>query len=136
MPSSAKENETRIAEAGRSVTPSAAGSSSGESQASRGVAASCEIPLEVHGSQKGGTQYHTVTPFHEETRTVIVFPHGCVLRLSTNVSVGQMLALTNQNTQRGMLARVTHVRAYPNLKSYVEVEFTQVDPDFWSIDFA
>ena len=136
MPSSAKKNDTRIAEAGRSVTPSAAGSSSGESQASRGVAASCEIPLEVHGSQKGGTQYHTVTPFHEETRTVIVFPHGCVLRLSTNVGVGQMLALTNQNTQRGMLARVTHVRAYPNLKSYVEVEFTQADPDFWSIDFA
>ena len=136
MPSSAKENENRIAEAGRSVTPSVADNSSGESQASRGVAASCEIPLEVHGSQKGGTQYHTVTPFHEETRTVIVFPHGCVLRLSTNVGVGQMLALTNQNTQRGMLARVTHVRAYPNLKSYVEVEFTQADPEFWSIDFA
>ncbi len=110
--------------------------SSGESQASRGVAASCEIPLEVHGSQKGGTQYHTVTPFHEETRTVIVFPHGCVLRLSTPVTVGQMLALTNQNTQRGMLSRVTHVRSYPNLKSYVEIEFTQADPDFWSIDFA
>ena len=136
MPSSAKENDNRIAEAGRTVTPSAAGSSSGESQASRGVAASCEIPLEVHGSQKGGTQYHTVTPFHEETRTVIVFPHGCVLRLSTAVNVGQMLALTNQNTQRGMLSRVTHVRSYPNLKSYVEIEFTQVDPDFWSIDFA
>jgi TonB family protein len=136
MPSSAKENENRIAEAGRSVTPSVVGSSSGESQASRGVAASCEIPLEVHGSQKGGTQYHTVTPFHEETRTVIVFPHGCVLRLSTNVAVGQMLALTNQNTQRGMLSRVTHVRSYPNLKSYVEIEFTQADPDFWSIDFA
>jgi len=136
MPSSAKENENRIAEAGRSVTPSTASSSSGESQASRGVAASCEIPLEVHGSQKGGTQYHTVTPFHEETRTVIVFPHGCVLRLSTNVAVGQMLALTNQNTQRGMLSRVTHVRSYPNLKSYVEIEFTQADPDFWSIDFA
>jgi periplasmic protein TonB len=136
MPSSAKENESRIAEAGRTVTPSPAGSSSGESQASRGVAASCEIPLEVHGSQKGGTQYHTVTPFHEETRTVIVFPHGCVLRLSTAVNVGQMLALTNQNTQRGMLSRVTHVRSYPNLKSYVEIEFTQADPDFWSIDFA
>ena len=136
MPSSAKENENRIAEAGRSVIPSAADDSSGGSQASHGVAASCEIPLEVHGSQKGGTQYHTVTPFHEETRTVIVFPHGCVLRLSTNVGVGQMLALTNQNTQRGMLARVTHVRAYPNLKSYVEVEFTQADPEFWSIDFA
>jgi TonB family protein len=136
MPSSAKENENRIAEAGRSVTPSAAVTSSGESQASRGVAASCEIPLEVHGSQKGGTQYHTVTPFHEETRTVIVFPHGCVLRLSTPVTVGQMLALTNQNTQRGMLSRVTHVRSYPNLKSYVEIEFTQADPDFWSIDFA
>jgi periplasmic protein TonB len=136
MPSSAKENDNRIAEAGRSVTPSAPSTSSGESQASRGVAASCEIPLEVHGSQKGGTQYHTVTPFHEETRTVIVFPHGCVLRLSTPVTVGQMLALTNQNTQRGMLSRVTHVRSYPNLKSYVEIEFTQADADFWSIDFA
>ena len=34
-----------------------------------------------------------------------------------------------------MLSRVTHVRSYPNLKSYVEVEFTKVDPGFWSIDF-
>ena len=135
MPSSAKDTENRVAEAGGQVVQSNAADSSGPSQASRGVAASCEIPVEVHGSQKAGTQYHAVTPFHEETRTVIVFPHGCVLRLSTAVNVGQMLALTNQNTQAGMLSRVTHVRAYPNLKSYVEVEFTKVNPGFWSIDF-
>ncbi len=135
MPSSAKDTENRVEEAGGQVVQSTAAESSGASQASRGVAASCEIPLEVHGSQKAGTQYHTVTPFHEETRTVIVFPHGCVMRLSTAVNVGQMLALTNQNTQAGMLSRVTHVRSYPNLKSYVEVEFTKVDPGFWSIDF-
>ena len=135
MPSSAKDTENRVAEAGGHVVESNAADSSGPSQASRGVAASCEIPVEVHGSQKAGTQYHAVTPFHEETRTVIVFPHGCVLRLSTQVQVGQMLALTNQNTQAGMLSRVTHVRSYPNLKSYVEVEFTKVDPGFWSIDF-
>lgn len=135
MPSSAKDTENRVAEAGGQVVQSNAADSSGPSQASHGVAASCEIPVEVHGSQKAGTQYHTVTPFHEETRTVIVFPHGCVLRLSTAVNVGQMLALTNQNSQAGMLSRVTHVRSYPNLKSYVEVEFTKVDPAFWSIDF-
>ena len=136
MPSSAKDTESRIAESSSQVTRSAGGTSSGESQAARGVAASCEIPVEVHGSQKAGSQYHAVVPFHEETRTVIVFPHGCVLRLSTEVAVGQMLAITNQNTQHGMLSRVTHVRAYPNLRSYVEIEFTQADPDFWSIDFA
>ncbi len=136
MPSSTKEPEKRIADAGSQVTPSVTAHSSGESQASQGVAASCEIPVEVHGSQKGGTQYAAVIPFHEETRTVIVFPHGCVLRLATPVGVGQMLAITNQNSQRGMLTRVTHVRSYPNLKSYVEIEFTQADPEFWSIDFA
>jgi protein TonB len=135
MPSSAKDTENRVAEDGGRVVQSNAADSSNQSQISRGVAASCEIPVEVHGSQKAGTQYHAVTPFHEETRTVIVFPHGCVLRLSTAVTVGQMLALTNQNTQRSMLSRVTHVRSYPNLKSYVEIEFTQVDPGFWSIDF-
>jgi TonB family protein len=136
MPSSAKDTEKVIADARSQVTPSGSSHSSSELPVSRAVAASCEIPLEVHGSQKGGSQYSAVIPFHEETRTVIVFPHGCVLRLGTEVAVGQMLAITNQNSQRGMLTRVTHVRSYPNLKSYVEIEFTSDDPEFWSIDFS
>ena len=137
MPSSAKEHENRSPErAIKSFSPYAAGSSSGPSQASHGVAASCEIPVEVHGSQKGG---HAVSHRH-------TFPRrnangDCVparLRVAP-VNEGRRRADAGADESEyaaGMLSRVTHVRSYPNLKSYVEVEFTKVDPGFWSIDFA
>jgi protein TonB len=105
------------------------------SPASRIAAVSAEIPIEIHGSRKSPTDGHPIEAFQEETVSVIVFPHGGVVRLAAEVSKGQMVAVTNLNTQRGMLCRVANVRTYPNLKHYVEVEFAQPAPGFWGVNF-
>jgi TonB family protein len=105
------------------------------SPASRIAAVSAEIPIEIHGSRKSPTDGHPIEAFQEETVSVIVFPHGGVVRLAAEVSKGQMVAVTNLNTQRGMLCRVVNVRTYPNLKHYVEVEFAQPVPGFWGVNF-
>ncbi|MFZ0910108.1 MAG: TonB family protein [Candidatus Acidiferrales bacterium] len=105
------------------------------SPASRIAAISAEIPLEIHGSRKSPTDGHPVEAFHEDTVSVIVFPKGGIVRLAAGVSKGQMIAVTNLNTQRGMLCRVANVRTYPNLKNYVEVEFTQPAAGFWGVNF-
>jgi len=101
----------------------------------RGGAICVEIPIEVHGTQKPLEPGKPGEPFHEDTTSVIVFPNGGVLRLSAIVVPGQMIAVTNQNTERGMLCRILNVRSYPNLKGYIEVEFTQAGAGFWGVDF-
>jgi periplasmic protein TonB len=120
-----------------SVSPhvSAASPRVAPSPASRIAAVSAEIPIEIHGSRKSPTDGHPIEAFQEETVSVIVFPHGGVVRLAAEVSKGQMVAVTNLNTQRGMLCRVANVRTYPNLKHYVEVEFAQPAPGFWGVNF-
>ena len=102
---------------------------------SRIAAISAEIPIEIHGSRKSVTDGHPIEAFQEETVSVIVFPHGGIVRLGADVSKGQMVAVTNLNTQRGMLCRVANVRTYPNLKHYVEVEFAHPAPGFWGVKF-
>ena len=94
-----------------------------------------EVPLEVHGSRRANVQGQPAEPFNEETFSVIVFPNGGIVRLEATVIAGQMLAITNRNSQRGILCRVTNVRNYPKLKSYVEVVFSQPAPGFWGVRF-
>jgi protein TonB len=94
-----------------------------------------EVPLEIHGSRRSNIQGQPAEPFNEETFSVIVFPNGGIVRLEAAVIAGQMLAVTNRNSQRGILCRVTNVRNYPKLKSYVEVVFSQPAPGFWGVRF-
>jgi hypothetical protein len=123
------------AESSASSRVSPAASHAVPSPASQIAAISAEIPLEIHGSRKSLTDGHPIEPFQEETVSVIVFPNGGIVRLAADVSKGQMVAVTNLNTQRGMLCRVSNVRTYPNLKHYVEVEFAQPAPGFWGVKF-
>jgi TonB family protein len=101
-------------------------------------AVSLEVPLKVHGSKvteavRGASPQ--TEPFEEETSSMIVFPHGGVLRMSTSVSAGQMLVLTNLKSRQDAICRVVKVRSYSNSSSYVEVEFTHRQPGFWGVYF-
>ncbi len=52
-----------------------------------------EIPVTVHGSRSASGNLNSnqaAKPFLEETRTMIVFPQGAVLRLTEAVSEGQI----------------------------------------------
>jgi periplasmic protein TonB len=104
----------------------------------RADAVSLEVAVKVHGSRvteaaRGATP-HT-DPFEEETATMIVFPQGGVVRMSSSVSVGQMLVLTNLKSRQDAICRVVKVRTFSKLQGYVEVEFTHAQPGYWGVYF-
>ena len=104
----------------------------------RADAVSLEIPVKVHGS-KVTEVVREVTPhtepFEEQTSTMIVFPQGGVVRMSTSVNVGQMLVVTNLKSRQDAICRVVKVRTFSNLQGYVEVEFTHPQPGYWGVYF-
>ena len=104
----------------------------------RSDAVSLEVPVKVHGSRVTEVVReitpHT-EPFEEQTSTMIVFPQGAVIRMSTSVSVGQMLVVTNLKSRQDAICRVVKVRTFSNLQGYVEVEFTHKQPGYWSVYF-
>lgn len=129
-------------EAANSTAETAAIPASSLPQASAGQlhadAVSLEVPLKVHGSKVTevvrGVTPHT-EPFEEQTTSMIVFPHGGVLRMSTPVNSGQMLVLTNLKSRQDAICRVIKVRSYSNTASYVEVEFTHRQAGYWGVYF-
>ncbi len=106
----------------------------------RSDAVSLEIPVKIHGSRvievsRGVTP--RTEPFEEQTSTMIVFPQGGVLRVSTVVSVGQMLILTNLKSRQDAICRVVKVRTQASGSAgYVEIEFTQPQPGYWGVYFS
>lgn len=104
----------------------------------RSDAVSLDVPVKVHGSRVvevvRGTTSHT-EPFEEQTSTMIVFPLGGVLKMITQVSVGQAIVLTNLKTRQDAICRVVKTRTNPNLHSYVEVEFSHPQPGYWGVRF-
>jgi TonB family protein len=97
-----------------------------------------EIPVSVHGSRSSSGSLNNnqaAKPFLEETRTMIVFPSGAVLRLTESVSEGQILILKNPRVKQEVACRVVSSKTNASAKGYVEVEFFQAAPGFWGITF-
>ena len=95
-----------------------------------------EIPVRVQGSQvslRDATEHSEF--FEEDTSTLILFPQGAVIRLGAAVNPGQRLAVTNLKTSQDVLCRVVNVRRYPDVKGYVEIEFTRSATGFWGVHF-
>jgi TonB family protein len=119
-------------------TSQTAGASKPESGGLRSDAVSLEVLVKVHGSRVTeavrDVTPHT-EPFEEQTSTMIVFPQGGVLKMSTAVSVGQMLVVTNLKSGQDAICRVVKVRAYGATQSYVEVEFTHRQVGYWGVQF-
>lgn len=106
--------------------------------ASRAHPLSLEVPVGVQGSRRVISvpgQPERLEQFSEETRTVIVFPQGAVIRLSATVGSGQMLVVANRKSHQEVLCRVVNVKNHPNVKGYVEIEFTQPTNGFWGVYF-
>ena len=93
-----------------------------------------EVPVRVWGSRpvvSTSSQPGRIDLFAEETCTVIVFPHGAVIRLSAPVAPGQMMMVTNRKSLKVVPCRVVNVRNYPNVRGYAEIEFLQSVNGFW-----
>ena len=96
-----------------------------------GEAVGAEIPVTVHASRNTRGVGNNLPPVHEETRTVIVLPHGAVVRLTAVLAPGEMVVLSNRQTGADVLCRVRTVKAQPGIQQYVDLEFTQRVPGFW-----
>ena len=92
-----------------------------------------EVLVSVTGARAdGGT---TRQLFTEDTKTVLVFRDGAVIRLSTPVAAGQLLFLTDRRTSAEVVCQVLHTRAYNETTSYVNLKFTEEKPTFWDVGF-
>jgi TonB family protein len=74
-------------------------------------------------------------PFSESTKTVLIFGHGAVIRLSSSVAPGQLLFLTNEKTKKEVVCQVVNSKNYSGMSGYVELEFTEPVSGFWGMRF-
>jgi TonB family protein len=104
-----------------------------EGQSSPPNAAGAEVPVTVHASRYSASSKGAgrLPPVHEETRTVIIFPQGAVVRLSATVTPGELVVLTNKRTGADVICRVTSVKTQPGIQNYVHLEFTQRAVGYW-----
>ena len=98
-------------------------------------AAAREVRVKVTGARFGGVSGEREL-FTESTTTVLVFEKGGVIRLTAAVAPGQLLFLTNEESQREAVAQVLRKRAYRPTECYVEFEFTEPTPAFWGMEFS
>lgn len=70
-------------------------------------------------------------PFHEEAHTLNVNANGALLLLSVPVHEGQMLLLTNQQTEQEQDCRVVFLGTKHSRTVETGVAFPQTNPDFW-----
>jgi TonB family protein len=126
MPSTAKDS---LFEA-----TSAEGTAKSEIQGSQpSDAIGAEVPVTIHASRYSAASKGAgkLPPVHEETRTVIIFPQGAVVRLSAMVTPGELVVVTNNRTGADVICRVTSVKTQPGIQNYVNLEFTQRALGFW-----
>src|SRR5437588_11701419 len=125
MASIAKENEVLAA-----ATPAApAAEAPGKTQA-----VALELAVSVNGARtvEGSDKRE---PFSESTKTVLVFGNGAVIRLTSPVTPGQLLFLTNEKTKKEVVCQVVKSKNYRSLSGYVELEFTESVVGFWGMRF-
>jgi TonB family protein len=139
MSPTTKENEilTSIPENATAATGRPVGGSNGTSPAdstSRTQPVALEVPVTVNGA-RAVTGSEKREPFSESTKTVLIFGHGAVVRLSSSVAPGQLLFLTNEKTKREVVCQVVSSKNYRGMSGYVELEFTEPVSGFWGMRF-
>jgi hypothetical protein len=86
------------------------------------------MPVAVHG--KNGH-----LPFTEDTRTVSVNAHGCMVRLAEIVVRGQKVAVVNPRTVEELSCTVASIGQQESGKTEVGLEFIAPSPLFWGMTF-
>lgn len=87
-----------------------------------------EVPVTVSGRCVGARDGESFT---EETVTNATFESGGVVRLSTEMVEGQIVRIRNKKNGREVASRVTKRQLSDGDAKWVELEFTEPEPDFW-----
>jgi len=132
----AKDSDTLLAPgtAPETTTRSGLGGASTESASVKAQPVALEIPITVNGvrTAEGGDKRE---PFSESTKTVMVFGSGAVIRMTSAMTPGQLLFLTNDRTKKEVVCQVVKSKNYRNVSGYVELEFTEPAVGFWGMRF-
>jgi TonB family protein len=91
-----------------------------------------EIPVTVNGARTVDGSDKRV-PFSESTQTVLVFPHGAVIRTATQLVAGQLVFLTNEKTKKEVVCQVVKSKSTGASGAYVELQFTEPSVGFWGL---
>ena len=73
--------------------------------------------------------------FQEETHTIAVSAHGCMLRLAGRVVRGQEVSIVNPRTAEELSCKVISVGMEAGGKRDIGLEFMEQSPVFWRIAF-
>jgi TonB family protein len=136
MSSVVKENQilTSIPESGTARTVAASTTAPVADLSARPQPVALEVSVTVNGARTvAGSDKRE--PFSESTKTVLIFSHGAVVRLSSSVAPGQLLFLTNERTKKEVVCQVVKSKNYHNVSGYVELEFTEPVAGFWGMRF-
>jgi len=136
MSSVVKDNEilASIPETGTARPVAASRAAPATDASSRPQPVALEVPVTVNGARTvSGSDKRE--PFSESTKTVLIFGHGAVVRLSSSVAPGQLLFLTNEKTKKEVVCQVVKSKNYQNVSGYVELEFTEAVAGFWGMRF-
>ena len=133
MPPIVKDSETAVATP-TSVAPAPTLPKAKDESPARHQPVALEIPVTVNGARtvEGSDKRE---PFSENTKTVLVFVHGAVIRLASSLSPGQLIFLTNEKTKKEVVCQVVKSKNYRSVTGYVELEFTEPAIGFWGMRF-
>jgi hypothetical protein len=87
------------------------------------------VPLRVTGQSATGEKFTVITQSHT------VSLHGASLELEAGVVLGEILLLENEKTREKVEGKVVTIRHARDGKTYVGVEFTTPEPNFWHMAF-
>ncbi len=73
--------------------------------------------------------------FVEETKTMTVNAHGCLLTMATPLKRGQRVSIVNPKTAEEVLCSVVYLSENKGGKAEIGLEFTEASPLFWRIGF-
>jgi hypothetical protein len=79
---------------------------------------------------------HDGRKFREVCQTVVVNSHGGLLLLEHEIDQGEMLVLTNPDTEEELECRVVFLGEAGDKGQRVGVEFLSPAPRFWGLEFA
>jgi hypothetical protein len=86
------------------------------------------VPLAVHGEMDG-------EKFCIHTHSQSISQHGGMMEFNGPVALGQVLKLVNENSNRKAEARVVSVQRKKDGKTYIGVEFSSSEVNFWHMTF-
>ena len=133
MPPIVKDSEIAVATP-ISAAPATTVAKTKDESPARPQPVALEIPVTVNGARtvEGSDKRE---PFSENTKTVLVFSHGAVIRLASTLSPGQLIFLTNEKTKKEVVCQVIKSKNYRSVTGYVELEFTEPAIGYWGMRF-